>query len=279
MKARKTIAGIGKWMFLLVVVAFTLYPVIYALLGSFKTNQELNQGIIFFPDVWHIENYVNAFTKGNFGSYTVNSIILAVTVTLLALITTSLAGYLFARHEFPGKKFVMSMYMAFMFISLGSVTLYPLYVLLRAIGLTNNLLGMALAITGGQTANVLLVMSFTKSIPRELDEAAYIDGCSYFQVFYRIIIHLIKPILGVVALFSFRSAWNNYLIPLIMSIGKPNLRTLTVGVVQLKYSSNAAAESHIMLAGASIALIPVLLVYLVANKQFIAGLTSGGVKG
>ncbi len=278
-KKRNTPVQVMKWIFLSIMVVFTLYPVIYALIGSLKTNFELTSGKAFFPEQWHFSNYADAFTKGNFGLYTINSIIVAITVTLLALVSTSMAGYLLARHDFPGKKLIMGMYMAFMFIALGSVTLFPIYVLLRALGLTNGLLGMSLAITGGQTSNVLLIMSFTKSIPKELDEAAYIDGCSFFQVYCRIIIHLIKPVLGVVALFSFRLAWNNYLIPLVMSIGKPALRTLTVGVVQLKYSSNAAAEWHIMLAGASIALLPVLLVYLLANKQFIAGLTAGGVKG
>lgn len=116
-------------------------------------------------------------------------------------------------------------------------------------------------------------------IPRELDEAAIIDGCSLYQVYSRIVLPLSKPILAVVALFSFRNAWNDYITGLIMTISMPKLQTLTVAVVQLKYSVNAAAEWHIMLAGASIAIIPILIVYLFANKQFIAGLTAGAVKG
>lgn len=133
--------------------------------------------------------------------------------------------------------------------------------------------------TGGQAANVFLVMGFLKGIPKELDEAAYIDGCSFFRIFYSILLPMIRPVLGVVGLFTFRGAWNEYLIPLVMTIGNPQLRTLTVGVVQLRYSANAAAEWHLMLAGASIALLPVLIVYMFTNKQFISGLTAGAIKG
>lgn len=208
-----------------------------------------------------------------------NSIVVSVSVTILAVVTCSLAGFILARKEFAGKKILMALYMSMMFISLGSVTLYPIYELLRALKLNKTIFALVVALTGGQATNVFLVMGFTRGIPRELDEAAIIDGCSLYQVYYRIVLPLSKPILAVVALFSFRNAWNDYITSLIMTISMPRLQTLTVAVVQLKYSVNAAAEWHIMLAGASIAIIPILIVYLFANKQFIAGLTAGAVKG
>ncbi|MEG0379291.1 MAG: carbohydrate ABC transporter permease, partial [Eubacterium sp.] len=180
---------------------------------------------------------------------------------------------------FPGKKVILLLYVSMMFVALGSVTLYPIYELLRKMNLHKTIFGLILALTGGQATNVLLIMGFVKGIPKELDEAAIIDGCSIYGVFYRIILPLIKPIMAVVALFSFRAAWNDYITTLVMSISMPKLRTLTVAVVQLKYSMNAAAEWHIMLAGASIAIVPILVVYMFANKQFIAGLTAGAVKG
>ena len=166
-----------------------------------------------------------------------------------------------------------------MFIALGSVTLYPIYDMLSKFGLNKSIIGLILALTGGQASNVLLVMGFVKSLPKELDEAAIIDGCSVYGIFFRVIMPLIKPILAVVALFTFRNSWNDYVTTMVMSISIPKLKTLTVAVVQLKYSMNAAAEWHIMLAGASIAIMPILIVYFFANKQFIAGLTAGAVKG
>ena len=229
--------------------------------------------------VFTLQNYYQAFIQADFVKYTGNSVILAVSTTLLAVITCALAGFIFARRDFTGKKLLLGLYTSMMFISLGSVTLYPIYQFLHDVGLSKSMIGLILALTGGQAMNVLLVMGFVKGIPKELDEAATIDGCSLFGTFVRIILPLMKPILAVVALFVFRNTWNDYITTLIMTITNPKLQTLTVAVVQLKYSVNAAAEWHIMLAGASIAIIPILIVYLLCNKQFIAGLTAGAVKG
>lgn len=276
-KARAAL--ISKWVFLGIMIVFTLYPVIYTVLGSFKTNAELTQGGGFFPSVWHFENYYKAFIQADFTKYTLNSVVVSVSVTILAVTTTSLAGFAMARKEFAGKKILLALYMSMMFVSLGSVTLYPIYELLRALKINKTIFALVIALTGGQATNVFLVMGFTKGIPKELDEAAIIDGCSIYGVYSRIILPLSKPILAVVALFSFRNAWNDYITSLIMTISIPKLQTLTVAVVQLKYSVNSAAEWHIMLAGASIAIIPILIVYMFSNKQFIAGLTAGAVKG
>ncbi|MFT4105100.1 MAG: carbohydrate ABC transporter permease [Lacrimispora sp.] len=270
---------IAKWIFLAVMIVFTLYPVIYTVLGSLKTNAELTQGGGFFPEAWHFENYYKAFIQADFTKYTLNSLVVSVSVTLLAAVTTSFAGFVMARMDFVGKRVLLALYVSMMFVSLGSVTLYPIYELLRALKINKTMLALVIALTGGQATNVFLVMGFTKGIPKELDEAAIIDGCSIYGGYARIILPLSKPILAVVALFSFRNAWNDYITSLIMTISMPKLQTLTVAVVQLKYSVNAAAEWHIMLAGASIAIIPILIVYLFANKQFIAGLTAGAVKG
>ena len=276
-KAR--VALISKWVFLGIMIVFTLYPVIYTVLGSFKTNAELTQGGGFFPSVWHFENYYKAFIQADFTKYTLNSVVVSISVTILAVTTTSLAGFALARKDFAGKKILLGLYMSMMFVSLGSVTLYPIYELLRALKINKTIFALVIALTGGQATNVFLVMGFTKGIPKELDEAAIIDGCSIYGVYSRIILPLSKPILAVVALFSFRNAWNDYITSLIMTISIPKLQTLTVAVVQLKYSVNSAAEWHIMLAGASIAIIPILIVYMFSNKQFIAGLTAGAVKG
>ena len=276
-KARAAL--ISKWVFLGIMIVFTLYPVIYTVLGSFKTNAELTQGGGFFPSVWHFEYYYKAFIQADFTKYTLNSVVVSISVMILAVTTTSLAGFAMARKEFAGKKILLALYMSMMFVSLGSVTLYPIYELLRALKINKTIFALVIALTGGQATNVFLVMGFTKGIPKELDEAAIIDGCSIYGVYSRIILPLSKPILAVVALFSFRNAWNDYITSLIMTISIPKLQTLTVAVVQLKYSVNSAAEWHIMLAGASIAIIPILIVYMFSNKQFIAGLTAGAVKG
>lgn len=269
----------GKWIFLAFIILFTLYPIIYTILGSLKTNAELTQGGSLLPSKWQFDNYYQAFVEADFLKYAMNSIVISISVTLLAVATCSLAGFILARREFAGRKILMALYLSMLFVSLGSITLYPIYEMLRGLHLHKTMFAMIVALTGGQASNVFLVMGFTKALPKELDEAAIIDGCSIYQVYSRVILPLTKPILAVVALFSFRNAWNDYITGLVMTITAPALKTLTVAVVQLKYSVNAAAEWHIMLAGASIAIIPILIVYLFANKQFIAGLTAGAVKG
>ena len=123
------------------------------------------------------------------------------------------------------------------------------------------------------------LIQFMRGIPRDLDESACIDGCGTFRIFWQIIVPAIKPILGVIALFAFRQAWNEFVTAQVFTMANPGLKTLSVAVANLRYSANAAAEWHIMTAGASIALLPILLVYLAANRQFIAGLTAGAVKG
>ena len=281
-KSRRLSAKAGRIcgiLFLVVMILFTLYPIIYTVLGSLKTNAELTAGGSFFPEKWQFQNYYQAFVQADFVKYTANSVILAVSTTALAVVSCALAGFMFARRDFAGKKILLALYTSMMFISLGSVTLYPIYQFLQNLGLDKSMIGLIIALTGGQAVNVLLVMGFVKGIPKELDEAAIIDGCTIYGVFGRIILPLMKPILAVVALFVFRNTWNDYITTLIMTITNPDLQTLTVAVVQLKYSVNAAAEWHIMLAGASIAIIPILIVYLLCNKQFIAGLTAGAVKG
>jgi raffinose/stachyose/melibiose transport system permease protein len=265
--------------FLIIMILFTVYPILYTVLGSLKTNAELTSGGSILPKKWQFGNYYRAFVEANFLKYALNSIIVSVCVTALAMVTCSMAGFILARKEFTGKKFLLGLYTSMLFVCLGSVTLYPIYEFLQRFGLHKSILGLIIALTGGQATNVLLVMGFVRGIPKELDEAATIDGCSTFGVFTKVILPLMKPIMAVVALFVFRNTWNDYITTLIMTIANPKLQTLTVAVVQLKYSVNAAAEWHIMLAGSSIAIIPILIVYLLCNKQFIAGLTAGAVKG
>lgn len=271
--------AIVSCLFVALMVLLTVYPIVYTIVGSMKTNAELTRGTGFFPQQWQVKNYADAFIKADFTRYTLNSVVISSSAMAVATVTAALAGFTFARRDFIGKKLILGLYVGLMFVALGSVTLYPMYEMLVRLGLNKNMIGLILALVGGQASNVLLVTGFTKSIPVEMDEAATIDGCSIYGVFLRIILPLLRPILGVVALFAFRTAWNDYITTLIMSISSPNLKTLTVAVVQLKYSANAAAEWHIMLAGASIAIIPILIVYAFTSKQFISGLTQGAVKG
>lgn len=268
-----------KWAFIIVIIIFTMFPVVYILLGSFKNNLELMTGGNIIPKVWTIANYIDAWKKANFALYTWNSIIFCFFVTIGALLISSMAGYCIARKDFPFKKLIVGAYLATMFITLGAVIYRPLYLMMVGLGLNKTLAGVILIQIGSQGTNVFLVSKFVQNISKELDEAAKIDGCSTFRIYWNIILPLIRPILGVVGLFSFRDAWNAYILPAIFTMTNKKLMTLTVGVVSLKYSDSTATQWNIMVAGASLAVIPMLVVYIFANKQFISGLTVGSVKG
>lgn len=280
MNMKKISINIIMYALLLIMFVFTVFPVLYALLGSVKTNAEVTLGGTILPKQWVFENYAVAWGKFNFFQYTFNSVFLGVFTTLGSLLLSSATGYCVARRDFPGKKLLLGALLSTMFISIGTVTLRPLFLLMVKINLQNTLWPIILIIIGAHAStNIFLVSRFVQGVPKELDESATIDGCSFFRIYWQIILPLIKPILGVVGLFSFRAAWNDYINSAVFTMTRPDLRPLTVGVVSLRYGDSAAAEWHIMLAGASMSIIPMLIIYFFTNKTFISGLTVGAVKG
>lgn len=267
-----------KWIFLLIMVIFTLFPVVYVMLGAFKTNVELTTGGTILPRTWTFSNFPEAWEAANFAGYTWNSVYFCIFVTLGALLISSSAGYIFARKEFIGKKFLHSLLLSTMFITLGAVIYRPLFLMMVRLGLSKTLWGVILIQIGSQSTNTFLVEKFVKGLSVEMEDAARVDGCSTFRIYWNIILPLIRPILGVVALFSFRDAWNSYVLPSIFTMGNQKLMTLTVGIVNLKYTGSNAIQWNIMLAGSAIAIIPMIVIFIISNKQFISGLTAGSVK-
>lgn len=200
------------YVFLAIITILILFPIVHAILGSFKDNLELTTGGAIFPRKWVFDNYKEAWKQADFAKYTWNSLFICFFVTIGALILSSMAGYVVARKEFKGKKLFMVILVSTMFISVGAITLRPLYLLM-------------------------------------------------------------------VGLFEFRTAWNSYIVPSIFTMNTPHLRPLTVGVISMKYTSGAAVQWNLMFAGACISIIPMLIIFILANKTFMDGLISGAVKG
>jgi len=269
------------WLFLFLVAALTAFPVIYIIFGSFKKNTELLVGgTNIFPKEWIVENYVKAWESANFAVYTRNSVVFSLGVMVGSIINGSLAGFVFSRSKLKFAKIVFYTILAFMFISVGSVTLKPVFALAVALKMNKSILYLILiSVGGGQATYIFLCKGFCDSLPRELDEAAKIDGCSFFKTYVRVIFPLMKPVIGTVALMSFRGGWNSYLLPLVFTMSNKNLRPLTVGVNMLKSAGDGAAAWDIMFAGSVIAIVPMVLVYIAFNKYFVGGMTAGAVKG
>jgi len=269
------------WVLLVLMSVLVIFPVLYIILGSFKANQELLVGgPNIFPSEWVTQNYVDAWNQANFAVYTKNSLFLSVGVMLISLVVSSMAGYVFSRKTFPGKEIIYGIFTAFMFINVGSVSLRPLYELASGLKINTSLWPVILfSAGGGQATYIFLCRGYVNSVPRELDEAARIDGCTFFQTYYKVIIPMLKPVMATIAILSFRQGWNEYIMPRVFTMTNDSLRPLTVGVNMLKNAGDGAAAWNIMFAGATIAVIPMLIVFICFSRYFMGGLTSGAVKG
>ena len=267
--------------FMTVLAALTLYPVIYIVFGSFKENAELLRGgTKLLPEIFILGNYKEAWQKANFARYTINSIVISLGVMIVTLISTSMAGYVFARKNFKGKELLYSLFVAFMFVNVGSVTLRPLFELAVKVKMNTSLLSVILIAAGtGQATYIFLVRGFMSTISKELDDAAKIDGCTFFQIYYRITLPLLKPILATTGLLSFRAGWNEYIMPLVFTMSNEKMRPLTVGVTMLKNSGDGTAAWNLMFAGATISIVPIVVIYIFTSKHFMSGMTAGAVKG
>lgn len=269
------------FLLLFLLAAVTVYPVIYIVFGSFKTNAELvGGGLNLLPEKFVLDNYAEAWRMGNFSRYTLNSLIIGFGVMFLSLVVSSMAGYVFSRKNFRFKSLIYNAMVMFMFINVGSAALRPLFELAVKLHMNKSLLAIILISAGsGQATYVFLIHGFMNSVPVELDEAAKMDGCSFFGIYSRIILPVLKPALASVALLSFRGGWNEYILPLIFTMTNEKMRPLTVGVVSLQNAGDGAAAWNILFAGSAIAIVPIILVYVFASRQFMGGMTAGAVKG
>lgn len=287
MKHSAVVSGGGKlirgllFLLLLLIALLFLYPIVYIVLGAFKENTELLRGGWnplpghFIPD-----NFIQAWKQANFAAYTKNSVLIAVGVTVITVISCSMAGYVFNRTQFRGKELIYGLFVAFMFVSVGSVSLRPLFELAVKVHLNQSLFAVILFASGaGQATYIFLVRGFMGSIPKEIDEAAMIDGCSFFGIYWRMALPMLRPVLATVALLSFRGGWNEYMLPLVFTVSNDAMRPLTVGVTMLKNTGDGAAAWNIMFAGATLSIVPIVLVYIFCSRYFMEGLTAGSVKG
>ncbi len=267
------------WVFMLFMAVLMIFPVLYIVFGSFKGNSELLVGRTnILPKKWVFSNYSNAWKQANFARYTINSIFLALGVMIVSLLNSTMAGYVFSRRKFKGKEILYGIFVMFMFINVGSVSLRPLFELSVKLHMNKSLISVILiSAGGGQATYLFLSRGFVNALPMELDEAAKIDGCTFFQI-YRLV-PLLKPVMATIALLSFRQGWNEYILPLVFTMTNENLRPLTVGVNMLKNAGDGAAAWDIMFAGASIAIIPMLVIYCIFSRNFMSGMTGGAVKG
>jgi multiple sugar transport system permease protein len=260
---------------LVIYAIVTLIPFLWALSSSFKTLEEIVSGSInFIPKNFTLENYMTVFVEQPlFPRWLLNSLIIAVIGTCLNLLFNSMAGYALARLSFPGKKSWFIIILAVLMIP-GQVTMIPNYLILKQLGWLNSYQGMIVPAMVNATF-IFMMRQFFVNFPKELEEAAAIDGLSRVGTFFRVVLPLAKPALAAQAIFVFMSFWNDFMRPLIV-LSDPELFTLPLGLNSFK--GQYISYWNYIMAASMIFTLPVLLLYVFFNKYFNNGIKYTGEK-
>lgn len=261
---------------LLVFLAFlVLYPFIWMLITSFKAEADI---VAYPPKLFSgsfsLDSYINIWKRIPFLKYYRNTIIFSTAVTLTSLACDTMAGYAFARMKFPGKNIMFLLVMGTMMIPF-QVIMVPLYVEIFKFGLINTYLGLVLP-RATNAFGIFMMRSFFISLPKGLEEAGRIDGCTEFGIFRKIMVPLCKPAVVSLFIFHFMYQWNDLLYPLLLTTSD-EMKTLPAGIAT--FMGTHVVEYGIIMAGACLSLLPILIAYLIAQKQFVQGIAMTGMKG
>lgn len=267
---------IGIHAVMLVISFFMLVPFAWMVSASFKPEGDVfNMPIEWIPKVATMDNYKAIFSgEFNFGLFYRNSLIVSVSVTLLQLLTCSLAGYAFSKIKFPGRDNIFMAYLGTMMVPF-QVTMIPLFIILRNLHLIDKLGGL-IVIGAFSTYGVFLLRQFYMGIPEELSEAAIIDGANHWQIYSKIMLPNLKPAMATLTLFTFLGQWNDFLPPFIF-LNSRNKMTIPLGLKAFATEYNVQFAK--IMAGTTIAIIPILVLFLCVQKYFIEGVAHTGVKG
>lgn len=258
-------------------VIIWVFPVIWMISSSLKTNPEfLMEPLKIIPENFNYINYIRAWEVANFSRYFLNSTLITSISVIIALLFTSLAGYSLSRVDFFGKKIILIIMAATLFIPKGYVVI-PIYQIIRSLGLLDSLAGVIVA-QSTTTTNVIFVLLFMahfNSIPKDLEESAELDNANFLQIFFYIMLPLAKPIIATVTIMRFMWTWNSFFIPLVLTLNSPELRPLTVGIYSFlgEYSTDWTG----LTAAATLSVAPVILLFLFLQRFFIRGL-AGAIK-
>ncbi len=264
------------YMVLIFMVVLTFYPILWMIFGSLKSGSEFYANIWGMPETFVWDNYVQAWVKGGLGEKFLNSVIATVGTLVIVIPLTSVAAYAFAKLDFPGRKGLYYLFLLGMMIPQG-VTAIPIFSVVVKMGLLNTRLSLILVYAAQALGfGVFLMNAFYRSLPKELEEAALIDGCTPLSAFFRVILPLVKPGLATQIIFSGMNAWNEYFMASIL-IRSENLETLPLGIVN--FTGRYATNYPHLFAALAIATVPVIVLYVLGQRQFIDGMTAGALKG
>ena len=275
MKKKHNVGKFFVYIILISGVGITIFPFIWMILTSFKSQIEsIKIPITIFPKEWLIKNYFAVFNAIPFGRMYLNTIINAVVIVSVQLIFCSMAAYAFARLKFPGKNVIFTILLSVLMIP-SSFFILPQYQIIQGVGLLNSLPALFLpnlfSIFG-----TFLLRQFFKSLPDSLEDAARIDGCNRFMIYYKIMLPLVKSGLVALGILTLRFAWNDLMWPLIVNTSEQKM-TLAAGLSSLQ--GQYVTDYPLMMAGAVMSVAPLLILFAIFQEQFIEGIALSGVKG
>ncbi len=267
-----------RYVLLVGVLLFTIAPFLWMVVGALSSTGDLYRYPPSLPDTWHPENFAELFSRFPFALFTLNSLKISVLATVGTLVCASLAAYAFARMEFMGRRILLGATIASLMVPF-QVTMVPVFFVLKTLGMVGH--HSALIVPhyfgfGMGAFGIFLMYQFFRTIPRELEDAARIDGSSRFGILVRIYLPLSKPALATLGVLTFMAHWNDLIGPVLYLSGT-NRMTLTVGLAALQ-GGDLANRVDLVLAGALVSALPVLILFLLAQRAFVRGITLGGVK-
>ena len=274
---KELILAILRWILILFFAAYTLFPLIWLVVSSLKTNFEFLAGSPFaLPARPQWVNYTNALTVAGLGRMLFNSVFVGLSATVVNIIVASMGAYCISRFRFKGREKIFTLFTAGILVPLNAL-MVPYFVIITKLGLINTYGGMILLYTAlGIPMSTFLIRGLMDSIPMELEEAAYIDGCGFYARFFHIILPLSRTGIVTAATFEFLTCWNEFVFANLL-VSSEKLRTIQVGI---RYFTNQFSTDYVsMYAAIVISIVPSIIGYILFQEQIIAGMTSGAVKG
>ena len=275
-KTKKVTLNLLIHLFLVSVAVTCLYPLLWMVSSSFKTQETIFSDISLIPRQFHFENYYLAVSQSDFGRYFLNSVFYTVTVVFGIVVISSLAAYAFSRLRFPGRNIIFAIFLAAMMIPIPG-SFVPLSVLLNKLRLHDNPVGYILCmINVGLSMSIFLLKTFFDKMPRELEDAARIDGCSKIGIWRHVALPLARPVLAVVVVFNALNVWNEYVLAMIIFDNK-NLMPLQRAL--MVFRGEFLTNYPLLMAGLTITALPIIIMYLLMQKYIVKGVTSQATFG
>ncbi|MCM3698809.1 carbohydrate ABC transporter permease [Paenibacillus macerans] len=276
MRRSRRISQLTVYAILILGACFCLLPLFWLVRSSMMSSLQIfEMPPRWIPSPFRLENYVEALTTINFFRFFRNTLTITIGCLAGALISSSLGAYSYARLNWPGKKFFFGLLLSSMMLP-SAVTLIPTFIGWKLADLINTYFPLILPVWFGSAFDIFLLRQFYTSIPRDMDEAAYVDGAGPWTVFSRIIIPLSKPPLIVIGLFSFMNSWNDFMGPLVY-LNEESKFTMALGLQM--FQSLHSAQWHLLMAASTVVILPVIVVFFIGQRYFIEGITLTGMKG